>query len=446
MKYNEKEKIIHIVHCIDTEGPLIEDLADTFQRLKSIYGDVINDIEPTRCNLEKLQNQRIDLNGNEDSISRMLAPHLLRYNNNWEQIDSMLDDALSLSFRKLTVDDFGNGWVYSWHCMDHIGYSDNPRRKDIGFGNIFRFYKHKLKEAQCDKDEINWHYHPLSFNRNPLQCATNYVNSFDVLLEVLCRRIIDEDWFPTTNRPGFHTERQDIHMFLEQWIPFDYANQFYETDDGQLDLISGRFGDWRRASSSWAGYNPSHDDYQVPGYCRRFIYRCLNVGTRFNELKEHHVRSAFSEANEKGSVILAFADHDYRDIRPNVNYVRNLVESVRANFPDVKVKFSGAEEAAIMHNRCTKHFSEHELNLKVELSSDQLKVCVENGQLFGPQPFLAIQTHDGQYHHDNFDIQIPGKKYTYTFDSNTISIKSIKTVGVASAGRFGGYNVSKIEF
>lgn len=448
MKYNENKKILHIVHCIDTEGPLTEDLIDTFQRVNDVYGKVVSGIDATKVNLKKLQNKEFELGGYETNISKMLDPKLLKYNNNWEQINTMLDEALSAPFRNKTVDDFTNGWTYSWHCMDHVGYTDNPRRKDIGFGNVFRFYKHKLKEFSNHNDEINWHYHPLSFSRNPLQCATNYINSFDVLLEILCRRVIDENWFPTTNRPGFHTERQDIHMFLEQWIPFDYANQNYDIDDGQLDLVGGRFGDWRRASSSWLGYNPSHDDYQLPGNCRRFIYRCLNVGTRFNELKKHHVESAFLDASKNGSAILAFADHDYRDIRPNVDYVRGLVEDIRGQFPNVLIKFSGAEAAAIEHNNtlsdcCTGDVDN--LSLIIELELNKLKVKVESGQLFGPQPFLALRTHDGAYHHDNFDIQIPGKEYTYTFDSNTLPLKAIQSIGVASSGRFGGYDVKKLD-
>ncbi|MDA0120160.1 MULTISPECIES: hypothetical protein [Vibrio] len=437
-----KQKTLYVVHCIDTEGPLTEDLVDTFKRLKNVYGNVVKDIEPSRENLRKLQNAELNLDGFEKEVSKMLAPHLLQYNNNWSQIDRMLDDALSEAFRKKTIDDANEGWVYSWHCMDHVGYSDNPRRKDLGFGNVFRFYRQKLKETNSECDEINWHYHPLSFSRNPLQCATNYVNSYDVLLESLCRRVIDEGWFPTVNRPGFHTERQDIHMFLEQWIPFDYANQFYEVDDGQLDLVSGRFGDWRRASSSWRGYNPSHDDYQSLGNCRRHIFRCLNVGTRFNELKKHHVASAFAEADNMGSAILAFADHDYRDIRPNVNYVRGLVESLRSEYPSVKVKFSGAEQAAVA---VTENTNRTPLKLAASVEQNVLKVRVLSGELFGPQPFLAIKTLQGNYYHDNFDIQTPGIEYTYTFDFNTLPLRSVSSIGVASAGRYGAFDVQQIR-
>ena len=56
-------------------------------------------------------------------------------------------------------------------------------------------------------------------NRN----ATLYFRN-DNLYQILCRRIIDHNWFPVVNRAGFHVERPDSHWFLEQFIPFDLSN------------------------------------------------------------------------------------------------------------------------------------------------------------------------------------------------------------------------------
>jgi len=431
-------KILHIVHCIDTEGPLTEDLSATFSRLKDIFGI---ELEPTRDNLEKLQTEGFNYK-NSKEIAKIFSKDLLNYNNSWEEIDTMLDKCLSDDFRKQVPDDFGSGWVYSWHCMDHVGYSDNPRRKDLGFGNVFRFYKAKLKECQCEKDEINWHFHPMAFDRNPLKAATSYSNNMDVLLEILSRRIIDESWFPTVNRPGFHSERPDSHLFMEQWIPYDYANQRYDYDDGQRDLINGRFGDWRRAPKYWWGYHPDIYDYQSEGNAKRKIFRCLNVGTRFNLLKENHITEAFLDASENGQAILSFANHDYRDIVEDINYVRNLVNEVKKTFPDVKVKYSGAEEAARLMENLN---AVDELKLESHFEKNKLIVNISKGEIFGPQPFLAIKTKSGQYIHDNFDVVEFGKKYMYIFDNQTISISAIEAVGVASSGKYGKFDVNLIK-
>ena len=33
--------VMYVVHCIDTEGPMTENIYDTFERLKLIYGIAI---------------------------------------------------------------------------------------------------------------------------------------------------------------------------------------------------------------------------------------------------------------------------------------------------------------------------------------------------------------------------------------------------------------------
>jgi hypothetical protein len=433
------DKILHIVHCIDTEGPLTESLTATFQRLKQVFGV---DIRPTQSNLVKLQNEQIDLGGKEHAIANMLDPKLLEYNTDWGKIERMLQDALSSNFRMKMEDDFGGGWVYSWHCMDHMNYSVNPRRKDVGYGNIFNFYRNALAETNSNKDELNWHFHPVAFSGSPVSSATCFANSYSVLNEILCRRILEDKWFPVVNRPGFHAERSDSNLFLEQWIPFDFANQAYEKGEDQPDIMHGRFGDWRRAPATWSGYHPHHDDYQAPGSCRRMIFRCLNIGTRLRVLHLDHVSQAFSDARNNGQAVLAFADHDYRDIRPDVELVREMLQQTKREFPDVKIKFSGAQSAARQLLNMT---NEPAPKLEISVVDNRLIVQLEKGRIFGPQPFLAMKTHDGRVFHDNLDEQEHGRQWSYTFDNNTIVLNSLHSVGVGSAGRYGGYSVACLE-
>jgi hypothetical protein len=433
------KKILYVVHCVDTEGPLNETLDATFERLESIFGIKL---APTMDNLALLQKREIDLAGKEEAVAKCFAPELLRYNTNWADISRMLDELLSNNFRMQKIDDFGNGWVYSWHCMDHIGYMNNPRHKDVGYGNIFRFYKHKLLETESTQDEINWHFHPVSLTGNPLQAATSYLNSYDVLVKILCRRILEDGFFPVVNRPGFHAERPDSHAFLEQWMPFDYANQVCDEVEDQPDVAAGRFGDWRRAPKSWCGYHPSHDDYQVVGGCNRLIFRCLNVGTRLRTMTLEHVREAFREARDSGSSILSFADHDYRDMRPDIETVRNMLTTVKKEFPDVWVRFSGAEQAAIslleVHDMPSLRFG-------VKLSGNRFIVELLEGEIFGPQPFLAIKTREGHYYHDNLDIIEPRHKWSYTLDEQTVKMEYVMEIGIGSAGKYGGFDVAKLE-
>jgi len=434
-----KDRILYIVHCVDTEGPLDETIEATFDRLKNIF-DIT--LEPTRENLNLIQAKKMDLSGEEDAVATCFSPALLKYNCDWNSLEAMLDKIMSKSFRNEVLDDFGGGWIYSWHCMDHVGYSENPRHKDLGYGQIFRRYKKKVMELNCLQDELNWHFHPLSISGNPLQAATSYLNNYTTLLQILCRRILDDKWFPVVSRPGFHSERPDSHAFLEQWIPFDYANQACEETQDQPDLSFGRFGDWSRSSKTWRGYHPSHDDYQELGDSRRLIFRCLNVGTRFRSLKQDHVREAFMEARDFGSAILSFANHDYRDMEPDVILVREMIQKLKVEYPEVLIKYAGAQDAAIS---LLGWEDKKPLKLAATLEGNRLYVEVVSGEIFGPQPFLAIKTREGHYHSDNFDVIEPKKKWTYVFDEHTIKIENILQIGVGSAGFFGGCSVVNMD-
>ena len=64
-------KILHIVHCVDTEGPLNETINATFERLKNVFGF---NIYQSKKNLSKLQNKEINLNGKEMQLQDSSTP------------------------------------------------------------------------------------------------------------------------------------------------------------------------------------------------------------------------------------------------------------------------------------------------------------------------------------------------------------------------------------
>ena len=82
----KKEKILYIIHCIDTEGPLNESLSKTFQRLKSIFGI---SIKPSKANLVKIQNKQINFGSKTEDIANVFSKKLLNYNNTWKKIKKM---------------------------------------------------------------------------------------------------------------------------------------------------------------------------------------------------------------------------------------------------------------------------------------------------------------------------------------------------------------------
>ena len=423
-----KNKTVYIVHNIDTEGPLYESLRANFERVEEMFGHKIDCSEE---NLVKLQNMKIDLDGDEELVQRLLLGERIGTHGTWDQIDRMLDDITSTNFRNQLLDSERGGWIYNWLCMSHVGITGiNPRRRDMGYHNIFDHYQEYFDKRNDNCDLIQWHYHALSLTNDAHRCGSAYLNSSHIY-NILARGIIERNWFPTVFRAGHNTERPDSNLFLEQWIPFDYSNASAGFDESNTSSSYARYGDWRRAPRSWRPYHPDHDDYQKIGNCRRYIARCLSMDDREYSITIDDVREAFKEAEETGASILSFTNHDFRQMGPDIELVRNFISSCQKEFAGVNIKFSNAIDAM----RGVLGIEEvKEIDFIVELKEyktyKQLIVKATN-DIFGPQPFLAIKNKSNKFFWQNFDFE-SDNVWSYSFDADNILIDSIDMIGIAS--------------
>lgn len=444
-------KQVLIVHAIDTEGPLYESPAASFERLEELFG--ITDLPKTPETLARLRDGEIDLGGIEKKVSETLNSHRVNLMQDWGMLDAMLGRCMAPAFRHAEPDSFGGGWVYNWHTLDFIGYDINPRRRDMGHHNIFDHYRDLLgRDSECP-DAIHFHFHPMSTYYEAHRCATSYVRT-PHLWEILCRKVIEREWFPVAFRAGFQAERPDSHWFLEQFIPFDISNM--ATDDpGELDQMidfrNGRSGDWRRAPADWSVYHPDHDDYQRPGNCRRVIGRALNVFSRVASIDQAEMDKAFARADGGGTALVGICSHDWRDLGPEVDFVRGLIRESQRKYPDVKYRFceevDAFRTALGMGEAAEADALELALTLDRAPSDDvpNLTVDTKRGRVFGPQPFLAIETHGGRFIHDNFDFSTSVGRWHYAFHGDTLPIGDVRRIGVGAADKYGNPCVRVIE-
>lgn len=427
---------VYVVHCVDTEGPLNESLEATFQRIEAVSGIKL---QPSLENLKKIQNKEMNLGGFEDTLALAFSKRIMAYNKDWSYLDAMLDNITSDSFRKAHADSEGRGWQYTWFIMDHIDYDDNPRGKITGYNAIWDHYKEYYNVHGIDEDEFQWHVHPANIYKTGNHCGIAYWNSPHVL-QSLCHRLIDRGFFPDGFRAGYHTERADSHWFLEQYIPYDFSNQAVEEakdDTNQLDLAGGRFGDWRRARSDWGYYHPSHDDYQSLGNCHRTIFRCLNVGTRLRLITQEEVDKAFERANNGEDTILAFCDHDFRDMKYDIDEVYGLIRSAASRYPDVKwINSTAVKSAKAVMGRKSEVINIEVLTSKHDNGRMRIDITT-NIDSFGAQPFFAIKMKGGKYRAEQLDVQFPNRQWSYVFDMDTIRAEDIEMIGLATNSRKG---------
>ena len=394
---------IFIVHHIDTEGPLKEDFNKT---------------------------------------NPLIDPHLSNYKESWAEVDEMLFRILSDDFRHEFKDNYGNGWIFNWHIMDHAGFDLNPRHRDLGYLNVFDHYVNILNQTNSsDKDEIHWHFHPIHYKKQANICATSYDNSYSILHQILCRRLIDRNWFPIVNRAGLHTERPDSNLFLEQWIPFDASNQSIENDDY---YTNGRFGDWKGAPNDWSIYQPDIYDWRKPGNCNRYISRVLNLKARFRNITINEIRNAFIKAkNENTHVYLGITDHDFREISIEIKNFYKILRQVSLEFPSVNFCFSKAINA--FRTVLNLNIDNDKITMESDVKKNLLRIRIKKGEPFGSQPYLAIKTKNEDYLHDNLDFGIFKKEYYYTFDEHTVPLEMVDQIKIAVNDKYGNQCINNVS-
>ena len=432
---SEGEATVFVCHNVDTEGPLYESLDATFERLNQILN---LDLDPTRENLKLLRDGLIDTNISTSQIENLIGKDRIPSNIHWGDILNQLDILSNTNFRKKYTDSCNEPYRFNWFIMDNIGYAgENPRRRSLGHHVIYDQYKSKLNQSDWN-DGIYWHYHPIAPIVDAHRSGTTYIND-PGLWESLARKIIDRNYFPSAFRPGFVTERPDSHWFLEQWIPFDFGNDCGKYDREYSDN-KGRFGSWENAPDSWIPYNPSYRDYTKIGDCSRYISKCLPINARAYSLSKDDVIQAFQEAKTHGSSLLAYYDHDFRNIANNVDRVYRLITEVESMFPNVKFKFCSSVEAM----RKTLHISASHPKISLDIQQIEngdkkiLVVTCEN-DIFGSQPYLSLKTFGGQYYWQNFDFQ--DGYWSYTFDFHTIKYDAIEKIGIAANSNGGGTSI-----
>ena len=431
------KKILPVVHLVDTEGPLNETIQETFHRLKLQYRI---DLKPTFANLKKIQGGEGVPDSVKEEVMRRFSEHRLNYNRTWTEVDVMCDKLFTHDFRNAHSDSFGNPYVINWCCIDYIGFEENPRERDMRPNVVFKYYDNWIKKSGATQDRLFWHYHPIPFSKKAHQSGTN-LNHFPLHYRSLCHRILDCKHFPSVFRPGYHMERVDLNLFLEQWIPFDYANQNIKGQQNSANY--GRIQNWDGAPTDWSVYHPSFHDPRRAGDLKRTIGRVLNIGTDFSVLTEAEVENAFESILEGKPVILSYTDHDFRDMVAEVEEVHAIILKVHQRYKDrVDFKFCNGVEAMRMALNLKKM---NPIQITPDFRGNRLNIELDHA-FFGSQPYLAIRGRNGELYHDNFCLTQSPLQYFYMFDDDSIPADEVAQIGVAVNDVSGNTTVMIYDF
>lgn len=421
-------KKLYVVHCVDAEGLLYESLSATFERLHKIgiYG-----LPESEKTIYKLQRQELDLGGREAEIASFLAPYRLKYMDNWNKLEKMISKVTSQKFRSKYLDSLRQPYKFSWFIMDFVGFKTNPRHRPEGFHVMWDWYKDRLKGQTCG-DGFYWHFHTVPATGEGTEYNPCWTNN-DYHERVLCRRIIERDWFPSVFRSGASIEGLDLSFWLEMFIPFDFSNSsvFFRFDEERID------GDWRNAPTDWSGYHPDFYDYRVPGTMRRIIYRCLEIDNGRHRLNKNDIIGAFEQANRGKPAILAFSNHDRRDMEPEIDHMHNLLIDCSLKYPDVEWSYQNALDAVRLAQRLNTCYKK---SINLSIKNDLLWIN-STASTFCLMPFIAVKDKSGKFYRDNPMQESANRKWIYKIRRP----EKTEIIGVAVTYPDGSVKIKKVS-
>lgn len=264
-----------VVHCVDTEGPL--------------GGD-----------------------------ARRLPDGSPEFLDNWEDILVSLGELTTPHFRRAQADSLGGPYRFNWFVMDFTGFRTNPKHRIAEYHDTWD----NIASLPVAEDGMYWHYHVPPASGIGDEWSETWLSSNECNT-ILARRLLERGSFPAAFRAGGTIEDEAASRWLEASIPIDFSNRVSERSAPGSDL---HHFDWYGAPETWGSYHPAIGNPRREGSLRRFVYRSIDLRSRYNELTQVHVDECFRQAAESGSArVLSYFSHDNRDMRPETLHAVELL-------------------------------------------------------------------------------------------------------------------------
>jgi hypothetical protein len=170
----------------------------------------------------------------------------------------------------------------------------------------------------------------------------------------------------------------------------------------------------------------------------------MNVEARLRQLTDMDIESAFSRVSNGTDTILAMTNHDFRDMYLETLPVIERIKRVMQRFPNVEVIPTDAVNAM----RHTLGLKQSRIKLACNLDRKSPNIFILNvsleGEIFGTQPYLAIELDGSRYLWENFDV-CGEKRWSFVFDNNHIPAERVTAIGVAANSISGHTTVANIK-
>jgi hypothetical protein len=326
----------------------------------------------------------IDTEGPLGGDARRRPDGSAEFFDNWPDIHASLAELTDPAWRAAHADADGNPYVFNWFVLDFTGFRTNPKERIAEYHDTWD----NIVALPTEIDGRYWHYHAPPPSGVGDEWAATWLSSGEHNT-ILVRRLLERGSFPAAFRAGGTIEDQAASYWLEHAVPIDFSNRVSERSRGDSDLYGF---DWHGAPARWGSYHPSHASFLEEGRMRRFIYRSLDLRSRYNEITQAHVDECFAHVAATGApAVFSFFSHDNRDMRPETVDVVKLLR-IASELSGVPWRSCTAVEA----HRLYHGLEERPLALEVDASADEFRFRTD-APPFQSVPFVGAETEDGRF-------------------------------------------------
>jgi hypothetical protein len=326
----------------------------------------------------------VDTEGPLGGNARRLPDGSPEFLDTWEAIEASLAELTAPASRAAHADSHGAPYRFNWFILDFTGFATNPKHRVAAYHDT---YDH-LRALPTEPDGLYWHYHAPPADGTGDHWAESWLESNEHNV-VLARRLLERGDFPAAFRAGGTIEDEPASRWLEDVFALDFSNRVSARSTGEGGLYAF---DWYGAPAVWGAYHPSHTSVMSEGAMRRYVYRSLDLRSRYNDVGEAELRPAFEQAGRGGPPpVVSVFSHDNRDMRPETYDFHAALSRVAAA-TGVPWRSCTAVDA----HRIAQGLDAPPLALSLDVEPGAL-VVGSDGPIFQPAPFVAVELDDGRF-------------------------------------------------
>lgn len=311
-------------------------------------------------------------------------------------------EVMSETYRSDMIDSYGDTVVFTWWMLDGSLYTEAANTNVPYPSNIPIYHMKKWRGDAIERwgDELTFHYHTWVWRDydgdgvaywNQAEEFAHCSDNFDV---TLAQQLLEEDMYPVSFRSGWHWMSNDWQARLNELLPFSLHNDWPHkrfTDEEP----TGNIFDWDDAPSNFIPYQPSAENYELPGGDRGWNVRSV-YPSRANAAT---LEAAFQAAKNGDRQIVCIwshlAENDYPE---QMQGVHERIVAASAKYPDVNFRYCTGVEAYQRHFGLQDSLAPDLGVSEIPQGDDVVFTVTSDEPIFQPEPFMAWKDMYGRFH------------------------------------------------